>query len=352
MDINDILDQIGPFLSASPVLEGISNDNYEVVNTQGEKRFLTLYIDQKNQWKLEKELLLVGLLHRMQVPHASIIASGFAKTPFESIPFLVKEYIDGKNYDELMQTKGALSEENWKTLLIELIQALKKTHSVAFDGFGLFRNGYVSGSEVTTLPAQKSWIDFIDQTMQEKEYQVSTIADGLCYGTVCSADIRKLFVHAKQFYFAHRDSLHSVVHPFLTHNDTRFANIMARYVDQRNRWELAALIDFEWALAGDPELDLIQIENWLQFAPYKSRVVQLSSSLLSVYEEDMQLSSEFKQKRYIYHMMRSLAYLTAVFHLPSSKKFAANPENISNVEKHFVLLLSAIGLEKQLEEIF
>jgi hypothetical protein len=66
---------------------------------------------------------------------------------------------------------------------------------------------------------------------------------------------------------------------------------------------------------GDPDIDLIQIENWLQFAPYKEKFIRYKKSFIESYIQNRAISKDFERKRRLYNMVRSISYLAVVFSL-------------------------------------
>jgi fructosamine-3-kinase len=257
---------------------------------------------------------------------------------------------DGKDFDAVMRDSENLSDTDWEALLSQLGESLSRMHTLQLDQFGLIKANFISGSERRDIPAFLNWREFVDTMLCDREKTIQSIDDGFKCGDVSGADIKKLFNQAKSFYLANTGSLENIKIPFLTHNDMRMGNVMAKHVG--GVWQLASIIDHEWVLAGDPDIDLIQIENWLQFAPYKEKFIRYKKSFIESYIQNRAISKDFERKRRLYNMVRSISYLAVVFSLRDFAGFIAYPQNVLNVQKHFGLLEDTIDLSKNIEEIF
>ncbi len=351
MSQEQIIKSIAGDVTISRMPGGISNENYRVTPINGDpERFLTLFPESEDFWKIKKDLKVSSILSGVNVPIPKIFDHGYKIEDERVVGYLLKEFIDGKDFDAVMMDAENLSPKDWETLLGQLGIALSTMHNVPLGGFGLLKSDSISGSEARDIPHAMSWIDFIDTMMLDKERLIEKIDGSRQYGSITGADIKKIFSEAKLFYLTNKHDLDNVPVPFLTHNDMRMGNVMATQVG--GVWSLGALIDHEWVLAGDPDIDLVQIENWLQFAPYKDNFIKYKNTFIDAYKSNRAIPRNFDRKRRLYNMIRSISYLAVVFGLNDPIEFSSNPQNLANVGKHFSLLESAINNNKPINEIF
>jgi aminoglycoside phosphotransferase (APT) family kinase protein len=150
-------------------------------------------------------------------------------------------------------------------------------------------------------------------------------------------DVVSLFPALEKWLNDHSGALGTVESPRLAHGDARLANfIVAAGAD--GRWRVRALIDWEWALAGDPEVDLVCVESWLYSSTYQARFYQARRDFMAGYNLKRSLSPHYGEKRALYHALRSLSYLGAVFALNPRAFVRANPHNVHYVEKNCRIL--------------
>lgn len=331
---------------------GIVNKNFHLVPMElgGKETFLTLYPDRKDWWKVKKNVRVTSLFSKVGIPTSQTLSYGLIVDNGEKVAYLLKEFIDGKTFDSLMSQPDTLGEDDWRRLSGQLGYALSAMHAIKLENFGMIKGRNIAISSLGKSVNGKNWLEFVDQLMMEREDRLVKIFPEMKIGDVSGVDIYGLFNKAKQFYLRNRNSLSSVNMPYLTHNDMYFSNVMAKKDQNSNRWNLRAIVDMEWALGGDPDLDLVQLENWLQFSPYRDRFLHYKQSFLEAYQANRQIPNNFPNKRMVYHILRSLSYLTSVFD-EDYKQFAHSPKHVKNVRDHFDLTERVMSNGK-INEIF
>ena len=268
---------------------------------------VTIFENPDDWWKIEKTGQSIHV-HRYKVLYAKVLDSCFLDTgPNDKIAVLIREYIDGQDLDSLFSTTQ-LSHEEWDHLLGSLGTVLGQIHRVKFPTFGLIKDWKIVGSMNRSAPAAVKWIDFYDDMMAGAETFLGSLADKKI-GTLTNKDLNVIFKSSKSVYQVLNKYFEGVTEPRLTHNDARFANfIVSQQVTSIPR-ELAGVIDFEWSLAGDPDIDLVQIENWLNLV-YTPLFLEHKNSF--AYLDQRKPSHHYSYKRQIYHMYRSIEYLNAI----------------------------------------
>ena len=87
-------------------------------------------------------------------------------------------------------------------------------------------------------------------------------------------------------------------------------------------------------------MDLIQIENWLNFTDYAQDFLANKENFVGAYLEKRKPSADYFQKRQIYHMYRSLEYLMAMF---DGRVIVGDDQATGYVEKHFKMFENVIS---------
>lgn len=319
---------------------GISNQNYKVFIPNEEKHILlTLYPQTTNWWKVEKEHSIQKLLEQSSVPHPSLIKTGYIFHDQTRIAFVIREYIYGESFDELL-VRNDISESNWANVLRELGLALAKIHSIPLQSFGLIRGKEISSSMMAQTPPAARWSYFVEQDLRSILNSIGSLPHYRRIGLVDQKKLKEIAECAFGLYLELKDSLFSVTQAYLTHNDARFGNFIVNIDPLTNSYRLSSIIDFEWALGGDPEIDLIQIENWLQFTSYLEQFMAHKHVFIRAYTQKRKVSEDYSHKRVVYHMYRSLSYLQAVFTKYDSSFVTS--ETISYVERHFTIIESIV----------
>lgn len=301
-------------------------------------------------WKIGKDVKITSLFEDIQIPNSKIVKFGIKQDGQLPIGYLLKQFIEGVDLDNYLRQNSNHNLANLGDCFYQLGSCLAKIHGVELGSFGLIRSTFISGNEFLKERSTKNWQNFLITMLISRKSQLYSLEEGKTFGSVSVPHLKEIYQKTLLFFNENIDLVKDVSVPLLTHNDMHFRNIMVNEIDAQPN--LAAIIDTEWALAGDPEIDLVQIESWLNFVSYKNLVVNLIPSLIDGYEQHRKISENFSDKRRLYHAIRSISYLITVFGIENPELFAANKQNILNIEKHFELLETAIDPQKQLEGIF
>jgi len=323
---------------------GIINSNFRIdsVSDSSKSFFLTIYSSKDNWWKVKKNVRMGHLLEEAGVPTPKIIKYGLFDNEGKLEAFLLREYISGETYDSLMLSENKLGEMDWIRLLSSFGDNLARIHKIGFDSFGMVKGSNITNSPSNRISHSPNWISFFDQLINERRGRLASIYPEMKIGNVNGTDIYTLFDSIMEYYSIHRNSLLSVVQPYLTHNDLINTNLLASKMNEdRNGWVLAGILDTEWSLAGDPDYDLIQIENWVQFAPYRNKFNNYFPYFINSYQQNRTISPDLEDKRGIYHIARSISYLTSVFDY-DYEVFASSRLHIHQVQEHLAFLQNVV----------
>ncbi len=328
---------ISPDTVVTPLSGGITNINFRLHREPfSPDEVLTILPDRDTWWRIKKDYLIEDILSTIDVPHSRKIANGIALVEGRYVAFLKKSFIDGPTFDEFFE--GNPNNLVAERLMFQLGEALGRMHGVRFDKFGFIRPKYIAGSEYRrNVSGFNSWEEFMDMLMTEREETLNTIPRDRDIGGITGQDLINVFPKIGEFYSRNRTPLSSVKSPFLTHNDMRFGNIIVSGDEN-----LGGIIDLEACLAGDPEMDIVQIDNWLEFTKYKDRVLSYRDSFKKGYMKYREISGDYEAKRKIYFMIRSLSYLLAVMSLPENSELFSQPTTEGYFKKHFELLMETI----------
>jgi len=323
-----------------PLQGGISSVHYKVIpNGETEKPFLvTIYPEPKNWWKLDKEIALRQLLEQdADVPIPAILDTGIDNIDQTDTPFLIREFISGLELDNLLEHADSLgvSDSNTAEVAYDLGFKLGKLHSHRFFLFGLITDV----DKVSDSP--RDWKDYIMRDFETQSRMIKHHDSNKYIGEIPVQTIQMLARATEKFAGIHSAALDSVKCSRITHGDARFANFIAGFTPT-DRLTINAFIDMEWALAGDPEIDLTYIENWLHFSKYKDNFEAGRSKLIDGYRQTHEISTNYTEKRLLYHALRSLTYLAAVSKFDQQYYLQSNPRNASYVQGHVDILQSLI----------
>jgi len=169
---------------------------------------------------------------------------------------------------------------------------------------------------------------------------------GKTYGKLRGVDVQKIYKSSYELYINYRDVLKNVSQPFLIHYDMLLKNIIVKFNLRLSRWEVSAVIDNEWVSVGDPDIDLIQIENSVYFSLFRESFKKYWSFFTKAYGRKKMISKDIGKKRIIYHMIRSLFYLIEVYRTDKEEIVARNTKNIRNIEENYRFLKRLVDQEK------
>jgi hypothetical protein len=318
---------------------GLGSINYRVTLAgkepgQVKRMVMTVFFDPATWWKIDKEYFLRRITGRdPDVLLPQIIDSGEDCWGRQRIAFLLREFAEGHDLNGVLEGgmgKG-FSDENWPVIARDLGFRIGALHAHPLSGFGL-----ISGAE-SQFSQRLSWRDFFARELETMSGAFYSYPRAKQIGS-CQVDhVVSLFPAIERLVGDHIASLETVTSPRLTHGDARFANFVVN-CDEDGSWRIKALIDLEWAVAGDPEVDLACVENWLYSSTYQAQFYRVRPDLMAGYNVKRSVSPQYREKRLLYHTLRSLSYLCLVFALNPKAFIRANPHNVRYVEKNYQIL--------------
>jgi len=294
-----------------PVNGGISNENYQVTTLDSESGnthsyFLTLFPNKNDWWKIEKEKMVRHIAGPDSVEiFPPIHDTGVVSMDGAPVGYILRDYVEGQDLDKsICDAKEKNRPFDWGTFAEELGDKLALLHSQNIPTFGLI-------GPVTAFPIYRSWKAFILAEYETHAASIEQCAQQKIRAGINLDQIRTLMPSLMRNVYAWSDCLDEIVHPNLVHGDCRFANILA---DQRNgNLHVRGFIDTEWAVSGDPALDIAQIENWLFFSTYQEAFYKHKQKFKTGYTRRRPLYQQSEYRRQIYHGLRSLNYLRNIF---------------------------------------
>jgi tRNA A-37 threonylcarbamoyl transferase component Bud32 len=317
---------------------GISSNNFyfESLTESGEleKSVITLYHEKSDWWKIDKEIYLRKLVEGNQnILFPKIKATGFSKNGDDNFGFLIREYIEGEDLD--MALENRISKNlviNWPTLVQDLGYRLASIHKQEIQYCGLIKSNNQENDNI-------NWKEFIIEEINNQFLFLENYPDH--NKSIAEVSLKMILGLKKGLLQRLKtlfSSLESVKDNYLAHGDTRFGNII---VNNRENGELqiASFIDLEWAISGDPEIDISYLESWLYFSRYGEEFTKYKDYFLSGYQKIRQMSPSYAEKRLIYHSLRSLNYLTNVFLHQDHTFLEQNPQYSNYIKKHQNILL-------------
>jgi aminoglycoside phosphotransferase (APT) family kinase protein len=223
---------------------------------------LVLRIYPSDGWKAEKEKYLFNLVMKK----TSVLVPGVIITD-------TSKKIINYNYAILKRVLGEeLGESKNKKLVKEAGKILAEIHTIKFDSFG-----WIVGKKIE--PKFKKWVDFLEFDLKHKIKKAKSKLP------------KKLVVDILDYFERNKELLDIVTVPSLLHKDYSYAHII---VDK----EINGIIDWEWAIAGHHEFDLVKSLLWM-FEKDKKR----EKIFLSGYKKQGKLSKDFEKRRKIYELL-------------------------------------------------
>lgn len=317
---------------------GISNDTYKVTIVEADERernlVLTMYQGEKDVRKLRKELSVRHILKsEVNIPVPNVIAYSDQARGFFP-PFIIREYASGRDLHRALESDSLKEPSERKALAIKIGETLALMHGIKLSEFGplAIDSDFKVDNEVRNIKFV-SWQEYVSFLFDETMQGVDQIQDGRLTKRI--VELKNLMPEIMAFLEKNRRVLKAVEKPKLCHSDTTLGNFI---VDKDvNNWKLSGLIDFEWAIGGDPDMDLVFIENWLFFCSYRKDVKEIIPYFLEGYKKHRDISLEaYEKKRPLYHILRSTSYLNSVF--SGKRHYETNPY----LDKYVVIHLSII----------
>ncbi|MBU0615553.1 MAG: aminoglycoside phosphotransferase family protein [Nanoarchaeota archaeon] len=221
-----------------------------------------LRIYPKDGWKAEKEKYLFDLVRqKTDVPVPEMIVS-FTGKNILGYPYSILKKIDGNELGTRITNRS----------VTESGTMLAKIHSIKFDRFG-----WIVGQEIK--PKFEKWADFLEFDLKHKIKKAGKSLP------------KKTFDDIRKYFDDHKALLDDVVMPSLLHKDYSYAHIIC----DKN---INGIIDWEWAISGHNEFDLVKSILWM-FENDK----KLENLFLRGYKKEAVLSNDFEKRRKLYEML-------------------------------------------------
>lgn len=304
---------------------------------------INIFINQDLWWKASKEKFLRTLIGDSHSFFPRLISIGRLKFQGIDYCYVIREYIKGLDLDAALMTdiSGYPSGKKWKQLTQDLGSKLGFLHTHLLPRFGFIKE---------SLPKEKvSWREYFMGKIFEEKKILNTYLSKRTIAESCLIDVLNILPNLDAILRGYSEFLDTVRVAFLTHGDFRFANIIVDF-ETDYRWKVKAFIDTDEVFSGDPEIDLVFLENWLAFSEYQRRFYNYAKYFMKGYLQHRKVSDQYKRKRIIYHLLRSLSYLRAVFDFDPESFVQANPKNRFYVKKHLEIL-KCIAMKDKIEKL-
>lgn len=246
--------------------KGMMNRTYDVKLSD---KNVVLRIYPRESWKAVKEQYLYNLLSKktkVPVPEVYKIDTSKRIIPFA---YSILSKVEGKELGKIYKkTKN-------KKLIRDAAIYLAKIHSIKFSKFG-----WIVGKEVK--PKFSKWKDYFAYGLEHKLDKIRKI----------SKVPKKLITETKNYVEQNQELLNIKSKPCLIHKDYHFSHIIA---DEK---KINGIIDFEWAIAGHNELDLIKSEWWMF-----EKLPEIRSIFHKAYKQaGGVISKKFEQRKKLYEL--------------------------------------------------
>jgi aminoglycoside phosphotransferase (APT) family kinase protein len=238
--ISEIQELVGSHLTAADIQSvsllagGFINTNYRLILRDDSS--LVLRVSTKSA-DFQKELRVLRHVHGT-VPVPKVIAEDFSK----EFPFALIEFVNGALLSDRL---FSLSREESKEVAFEIGLALSRIHTFDFGKAGFFDANFSFDPEFRSF----------GNSMYE--YIRSQVLSGRVrkrLGTALAARLLRFMEGKKPVYQSISNGTR------LIHSDYNLKNILVRKAG--SAWKVAAILDWEFAFAGSP---LVDIGNFLRF---------------------------------------------------------------------------------------
>lgn len=327
---------------------GISSEIYKIQphneGTEQKTLALTLIRDPSLWWKVGQEYALREVIQGdPEVLIPQLYDAGFDEPDGQKVAFILREFIAGNDLDTVLESDivGETRDQDIKQLASDLGFRIALLHRHKTSMHGLV------GRE-TEHPVD-SWENHILNELDYESNKAAQIQPDKQIGTVRAGDIADMLPDLHHFVGSLQSSLCENNTPSLSHGDAHFHNFIAGQKED-DSWRISSMIDTEVAMGGDPEIDIAYMENWLHFSTYKEDFYRQSHSFADAYMQVRAISPHYQSRRFIYHGLRSLAYLRTVFEFDTQEFLRANPRNQVYVKKHFDIMRS-LAVGNSLEDV-
>lgn len=216
---------LGRVRSIEPAARGVRNECY-IVNGNLVARFNTLdpqFAKFRNERAVYEQLADSGL----PVPKMLLLDESRSVVPYDLI---VLTRLPGMNVAESWQE---LSPRQLNNVVGDAGRALAALHRVTFDGFGKL-------AALADRPFD-SWGDYL------RDYVQRYLVRAQGHNLIDASDAARL----EKVLDRGRNLFESVTRGALVHSDFHYENVL------QDHGKLTGILDFEWALSGDPSYDFI-----------------------------------------------------------------------------------------------
>lgn len=275
-----------------------SNNLATVVNDRYVIRFDLLDLDGTCRYKGEQ--LAYRLLREADIPAPEVVALDLSKSiiPYN---YIILSKIDGT---PLIDDWASFSQEQRAATGRAAGRYLAMMHNIMLDGFG-----NLSGLEGDPLPR---WYDHVDGFF---ERYAAALLNARVIDPAIYARMRRCVDHV-------RPLVDMSAHGRLIHSDYQFENVL--HCDG----VITGIIDFEWAISGDPTWDFRVDEQWDDDSPGSARYIYEGYTSLRPLAEDHEL------RRWLYKVL---------FHLDSVDMYAGDTDEQDDFTYFYGEMMKALA---------
>lgn len=211
---------------------GLANTNIKV-SVKGLGRPLLIRLVVRDPRQLEKEVRISQMLSdTAPVPK---VHHWQKDNPVTGHPYLIREWIDGERVETLA---SRLHIEELKDLALSLGATMSQIHAIKFEKAG-FLDGDLQVVEPLDL-GSKGMLAYADSCLANKVVR-ERLGDKLAGDLTAFLEEHSFLLDSRQ------------AQPCLSHSDFGGSNVIARRQD--NHWQVAAVLDWEFAFSGSPFFD-------------------------------------------------------------------------------------------------
>lgn len=259
---------LGPLVRIEPANSGLRNESYLV----NDRYFMRFDPHSNGVSKFRSEALAYRMLASSSLPLPRLVALDETHQ-FGPYDYIILSRMPGKNAAD---SRCELSSEQVKNLAWEAGRALGLIHKVPFEGFGKLRD--IKTSPFTT------WAAYFND--YASRYLRPAVETGML-GPSLAARLQAALERAQPL-------LARVSQACLLHRDYQYENLLQ--VNGR----LTGIVDFEWAMAGDPSYDFISARSRENMLPGSE--THFSEGYQSVHR----LDAEHTQRLELYERFQAL----------------------------------------------
>jgi len=154
--------------------------------------------------------------------------------------FLIISFIEGQNLWSIWRD---LTKEEILPIVKELGKIVKTIHSIDYDYFG----------EIEDCNNVSRETNYEEKMRNNIEEYIETLIERKIFS-------QELLQKTKSYFINEFSKINSQVKSTLIHNDIHQANMIVKK-DQDGKYQIQAILDWEWAAADNPKEDLIYIQN-------------------------------------------------------------------------------------------